>query len=520
MVRPAKPRFVSHTPGQSRASATGFRDRSAGVLLHLTSLPGRHGSGDLSEPAFRFVDFLAAAGQSWWQMLPVGPPGGPPGNSPYSSCSSVAGSPYLVSLDTLWQEGWLSRSEVQPAPGFDPDGVRFPEVCAYREERLRWAWSRFRAARSARRQEFARFCAQHRQWLDDFALYCTLKQRFARAPWPQWPRELSSRQAAALGATRRASQDEFDYHRWVQFQFHRQWAALRYYAHRQGVGLIGDLPIFVAHDSADVWAHPTLFKLDARGWPARVSGYPPDAFCRQGQRWGHPQYHWPAHERSGFRWWVARFAGACRLFDGLRLDHFLGYTRLWSIPASARGARQGCWVRTPGPDLLAAVRRALGPRAMIVEDLGQVTRADIALREEFGLPAMRILQWGFGPGDTLHRPHRLAPHTIAYTGTHDNNTVVGWFRSLTPGARRRVLEYLGSDGREIHFDLIRLALNSVANGVIVPLQDLLGLDERARMNRPGTVGGNWEWRVRPGRLTLALAGRLRRMTELADRLAS
>jgi len=505
-------------PLPTGAVAQVFQRRSAGFLLHVTSLPGRHGSGDLSEPAFRFIDFLAAAGQSWWQMLPVGPPGPPPGNSPYSSCSSVAGSPYLVSLERLWQEGWLTRREVQPDETFDAARVRFPVVRAYREQRLRRAWERFRAARRSRRHAFAHFCAQHQDWLDDFALFCALKQRFGQAPWPEWPLELRRRQRDALAEVRRDRGDECDYHRWVQFQFHRQWAALRRYARRRRVALIGDVPICVSHDSADVWAHPELFQLDVRGQPTRVSGYPPDDFCKHGQRWGHPQYHWPAHQRTGFGWWAARFAGAYRLFDAVRLDHFLGFTRLWSIPASARTAKHSRWINTPGHELLSAVRRALGDRPMIAEDLGHVTRADIALRDEFVIPPMRILQSGFGPGDPLHRPHRFCPHTVAYTGTHDTNTAVGWFQRLKPRVRKEVLEYVGSDARKIHLDLIRSALNSVANTVIVPVQDFLGLDGRARMNRPGTLTGNWDWRVLPGCLTPVLAAQLRRMTELADRL--
>jgi len=364
----------------------------------------------------------------------------------------------------------------------------------------------------------AEFCARHRAWLDDFALFCALRRQFGQRPWPDWPRELRDRSPAALAHARRACRDEMDYHRWVQFQFDRQWAALRDYARQRGVALMGDVPIFVSHDSADVWAHPELFQLDRRGQPTRVSGYPPDDFCRQGQRWGHPQYQWSAHVRTGFRWWVARFLGVYRLFDAVRLDHFLGFTRLWSVPGSARSAKRGRWVRTPGRELLSAVRQALGERPMVAEDLGHVTPADIALRQDFGLPAMRVLQSGLGPGDPLHRPHRFPRQTVAYTGTHDTNTVVGWFRALAPSAQKEVLEYVGGDSRQIHQDLIRLAFNSVANTTIIPVQDLLGLDGRARMNRPGTATGNWHWRLPRGQLTPRLARTLRRMTGLSERL--
>ena len=495
-----------------------FHRRSSGLLLHLTSLAGPHGSGDLSEAAYRFVDFLAAAGQSWWQMLPVGPPGDPTGCSPYGSSSSVAGSPCLVSLETLWRGGWLTRSEIRPPHDLASAHVHFPAVQTYRDQRLRQAWQRFRVARSSHHQDFREFCLEERDWLDDFALFCALKEHFGQAPWPAWPHELGHPDPTALRRARRAFAEEADYHRWGQFQFHRQWAVLRRYARQRGVGLIGDIPIFVSLDSADVWAHPELFALGAQGWPTRVSGYPPDRFCRRGQRWGHPHYAWAAHRRTGFGWWIRRFAGAYRLFDAVRLDHFLGYTRVWSIPASARSAKPGRWVGTPGRELLTAVRRALGDRPMIAEDLGHVTPADLALRDDFGIAAMRVLQLGFGPGDPLHQPHRYPPHAVAYTGTHDNDTTLGWFRALPRRARKDVLEYAGGDGRRVHLDLIRLVMNSAANTVIVPVQDILGLDSRARMNRPGTPTGNWDWRVLPGVLTPALARGLRRMTTLAERL--
>jgi 4-alpha-glucanotransferase len=545
-----------------------FQRRTSGLLMHITSLPGPHGSGDLSTSAYRFVDFLSAAGQSWWQTLPVGPPEAAPGNSPYSSYSSLAGSPWLISLEDLREEGWLTRSEIQPDPEFAAERVHFPQVYAYREQRLRRAWTRFQATRRYRHGEFRTFCTQHRDWLDTFALFCTLKKLCAGVPWNEWPQDLRCRHPAALAEIQRAHQDEFDYHRWVQFQFHRQWTALRRYAHQHHVALLGDLPICVSLDSADVWAHPELFKLDAYSRPTRLSGYPPDAFCKQGQLWGHPLYDWPAHQRTGFHWWTARFVGVYRLFDAVRLDHFLGFTRLWSIPASTRNARHGRWVRTPGRELLRAVHQALGVLSinlskarraydstlakarrrgnaalpdssahgtplpdsivhgaptswsglpLIAEDLGHVTPADIVLRDEFGIPAMRILHWGIGSGDPLHRPHNFSPHTVAYTGTHDTDTVVGWFNNLKPAARKAVLEYTGSDGRDIHFDLIRLALNSIAHTVIVPVQDLLGLGRGARMNRPGTPTGNWQWRVAPGQLSPPLARRLRRLTELAER---
>ena len=335
-------------PKPVRMAAPHFQRRSSGLLLHLSSLPGRHGSGDLSQATFEFIEFLAAAGQSWWQMLPVGPPGDPPGNSPYSSCSSVAGSPWLVSLEALWQEGWLTSREIRSERGFHAQRVQFPLVRAYREARLRKAWARFRATRPSRRDAWAGFCRRHRDWLDDFALFCALKREFGQRPWTDWPRELRGRDAAALAHARRACREEIDYHRWVQFEFDRQWAALRRQAHHRGVGLIGDVPIFVAHDSADVWAHPELFQLDPCGRPTRVSGYPPDDFCKGGQRWGHPQYRWPAHLRTGFRWWVARFAGGlpalrCGAVGPLSRLHALVVNSCRLSQRQARPMEQDSW---------------------------------------------------------------------------------------------------------------------------------------------------------------------------------
>ena len=503
---------------EPKRTGFGFQRRTSGVLLPLTSLPGRHGSGDLSAEAFRFIDLLSAAGQSWWQMLPVDRPAAPPGHSPYSSSSSIAGSPYLVSLDRLCQEGWLTRREIEPDPRFQAHCIQYSRVRPYREQRLRLAWERFQRARASRHHEFMEFCEQHRDWLDDFALYCTLKQLMGGIQWPEWPRDLRRRHPATLADARRIHPMEFGFHRWVQFQFHRQWAALRRHARQRRVGLIGDIPICVSHHSADVWANPALFKLDRAGQPTEVSGYPPDDFCPQGQRWGHPQYHWPEHQRTGFSWWIARFAGVYRLFDAARLDHFLGFTRLWSIPARTRGAKHGRWIKTPGRALFSAVRQAMGNRLMIAEDLGHVTPADVRLRNDLGIPAMRILQWGLGPGNSDHRPHRFSPETVAYTGTHDNNTIVGWFRALDRRSQRHVLDYTGGNRQTIHVDLIRLALTSAANTAMIPIQDLLGLDAHARINRPGTLTNNWRWRILPGQLSSTAIQRLRHLTEISERL--
>jgi 4-alpha-glucanotransferase len=423
----------------------------------------------------------------------------------------------LVSLEELKREGWLRAEDLRPAAGMDAGRVRFEVVWPYREDRLRRAWRRFREAPGSVQRRFRRFCAAQRGWLDDYALYCALKERFDGAPWRDWPEALRRRERKALAAAQRELAGVVDGHRWVQYEFDRQWGVLRRHAARRGVGLIGDLPFFVAPDSADAWVYPELFTLDEEGQPTQGSGYPPDVYCGDGQRWGHPQYNWVEHERTGFRWWVARFAAIFRWFDAVRLDHFLGYTRTWSVPPRGRTARRGRWLETPGEALLGAVRRALGDRPLIAEDLGRVTAADIALRDGLGIPGQRILQMGFGSKDGLHRPHGFVPGCVAYTGTHDTDTVVGWYRSLPGRVQKEVLAYAGSNGERVHWDLIRLTMNSAANTAIVPVQDLAGLGGEARMNRPGTPTGNWDWRMERGELTRGLGRELRGMTELAGR---
>jgi 4-alpha-glucanotransferase len=479
-----------------------FRRRSSGVLMHVTSLPGPHGSGDLGPEAHRFIDFLAAAGQSWWQMLPIGPAGRAPAFSPYDSPSAFAGSPWLVSLVDLARQSLLSKRDLEPAPGLSSRQVNFPAVLRFRETRLRQAFEQFRRRRGQAQRGFLEFCDANADWLEDFALFMAMRQDSAGKPWTDWEPGVRKREPSALRAARERLAHEIAGHRFVQFEFDRQWQALRQHAHRRGIGLIGDLPIFVAHDSADVWSHPELFQLDRRGLARRVSGYPPDRFNRNGQLWGHPQYDWPRHEQTDFAWWVRRFARSFELFDTVRIDHFLGFTRTWSIPARAASARRGRWVKSPGFKLFAAVARKLGPHPMIAEDLGHVTPADVRLRDSFGLAPMRIFQFGFGsePDAADHLPHNYSRLCAAYTGNHDNDTTVGWFRQLRPAQRGRVRTYTGAADAAPQTGAIRALMASPANIVIFPMQDVLGLDKRARMNVPGTLEGNWSWRLQPLKL--------------------
>jgi 4-alpha-glucanotransferase len=506
-----------------------FDRRAAGLLMHPTSLAGPHGSGDVGAPSRAFVDFLHAAGQTWWQMLPVGPPGKPPGNSPYSSYSSFAGSAMLVDLFELADEGLLDRDDLAPDKSFRDDAVNYPAVIRYRQRRLRTAYAAFERLRDERHAAFGEFCARHASWLDDFALFSALKVHFKGAEWFTWDRDLRLRKPAALDKARHELADAVRFQKFVQFAFDRQWAALRAYANERGVGLIGDIPIFVAHDSADVWARRELWALDKNGAPSFVSGYPPDAFNADGQTWNHPQYDWRAHERDGYGWWVARFAQTFRLFDAARIDHFLGFERLWYVPTSAPTAKSGKWVRGPGAPLFDALRRELGDMPIIAEDLGLLTPKAAQLRDRFKFPGMRIMQFGFGGGGAnYHLPHRYVRRCVAYTGTHDNETIVGWYDRVHTAARKRgnktaaaelarVREYLNIDGQSPHEAFLRAALMSPADTVIFPVQDVLGLDGRHRMNTPGTADGNWKWRLPKGKLMPAVARWLRDLTETFER---
>ena len=498
--------------------------RSSGLLLHPTSLSGRHGSGDLGQAAFAFVDFLADARQRWWQMLPVVPPGAAPGYSPYSSYSAFAGSPWLISLDKLGEEGLLEEEDL-PAPA----AVRRENTDAvhrFRTATLRKAFDVFERGQRWR-EEFDAFRTTHHAWLHDFVLFSAIRAAHRNRSWLEWPAPLRLRRRAALREAERALRDRIRFYAFVQFIFDRQWSALRSYAHAKGVGLIGDIPIFVAADSADVWANPRLFLLDRMGRPKVVSGCPPDGFCIDGQLWGHPHYDWPAHRRSGFAWWVGRFESMMHRFDAVRIDHFLGFNRAWAVPARANTARHGKWLAGPGDELFRAVRQALGPVPIIAEDLGAVTDEAMRLRDRWKIPGMRVLQFGFGPGGQYHLPHFYPRRSVAYSGTHDNQTAVGWFKSLAaPNGhirpeRAKAIGYLNlRDRKQVHWQMIRAAMLSAADTVIFPVQDVLGLGDEARMNVPGVPIGQWRWRLRAGQLRLAEARRLRELVLLSDREGS
>jgi 4-alpha-glucanotransferase len=506
-----------------------LRDRSSGVLLHPTSLPGRHGSGDLGGEARAFVDFLAEAGQRWWQMLPVAPPGY--GESPYAAQSAFAGSPMLVSPDDLARDGLLDEKAADSLPA---GRVFYVAMAAHRERLLDAAFDAWRA-RPARRADYDEFCASNEHWLDDYALFRALKRAHGGVQWTRWEPALKRREPRALATARDAHARAIAFEKLTQYFFDRQWRALRAYAAERGVGLIGDVPIFVAHDSADVWQNPDVFFLDGDGEPTVVAGCPPDYFSRTGQRWGNPLYRWKRLAKSGYAWWIERLRNMLARFDALRIDHFIGFERYWRIPATCPTAVDGKWMKGPSTDFFRTVREALGDLPLIAEDLGAVTPAVFALRDRFRLPGIKVLQFAFGhdPSAPTFMPHNFPRRAVVYTGTHDNDTTLGWFRdegdgrstrtfAQTQAEREATLRYLGTTqtgGEEIHWDMIRLALSSVANLAIVPLQDVLGLGTEARMNRPGTESGNWAWRFEAGALRAEHASRLGTMTRTYGRIA-
>ncbi len=494
--------------------------RRSGILLHPTSLPGPHGSGDLGAEAHGFVDWLAEAGQTLWQVLPLGGLG--PGNSPYMSSSAFAGNVLLIDLRELQRRGWLAVDEVEPLAGADARRVDFAAMVPFRMQRLALAAGRFaRQASAQERADLAAFEHAQADWLADYALFMALAEHHAWADWCEWPDGLASREPQALERAHKTHRERIAFWTFCQWCFFGQWAALRAHAHERGVQIVGDMPIFVAYQSADVWAQPQLFELDAGGRPTVIAGVPPDAFSATGQRWGNPLYRWSEHAKAGYAWWIERVRRSFELVDIVRIDHFRGFAAHWEIQASEPTARNGHWVTGPGEALFRAIADALGPLPIIAEDLGVITPDVDALRKAFRFPGMRILQFAWGEGAAAERrfqPHRHESDSVVYTGTHDNDTTLGWWAAADEATRHHLREYLASDGRAVHWDLIRAACASVADTAIHPLQDVLGLGSEGRMNFPGQREGWWAWRFEWSRMPQDAAGRLRRMGALYERL--
>ncbi|MFZ1005279.1 MAG: 4-alpha-glucanotransferase [Candidatus Sulfotelmatobacter sp.] len=503
--------------------------RGSGILLHVTSLPGPHGIGDLGASAHRFVDFLAESGQTIWQVLPVSPTGY--GDSPYQCFSAFAGNSLLIDLIKLQEQGRLEPRDLAAASQLPKDYVDYAKVIDLKQALLRNAARHFFInASDADSRFFTAFCKDNAWWLDDYALFMAGKDFHRGVVWTEWETGLAHRDPIALSEWREKLSPEVEVHKFAQFEFFRQWEDLKSRCHRNGIRIMGDIPIYVAHDSADVWAHSEMFQLNDDGRPTVVAGVPPDYFSATGQLWGNPIYRWEVLARSGYRWWIDRFRASLKLFDMVRLDHFRGFEAYWEVPADASTAIGGKWVKGPGRELFEVLQKELKELPVVAENLGVITPEVESLRQEFGFPGMSLLQFAFGndPQGSSFRPHNYTRELAAYTGGHDNDTTVGWWTSTGVGESTRTAEdickereftraYLGFENEPIHWVFIRAVMASVAAIAIVPLQDVLGFGSEARMNLPGTVSGNWKWRYRENALTGEIKTKLRELRRIYDR---
>jgi 4-alpha-glucanotransferase len=499
-------------------SQPGQASRAGGILLHPTSIPGSDGIGDLGENALRWMDWLHEAGCRLWQVLPLGPTGY--GDSPYQSLSAMAGNPMLISLDQLIMDGLLYEEDKSERPAFGDRSVDYGEVIQYKENLLQLASRRFHMGSADHlKGEFHSFCDAQAAWLDDFTLFMALKQQHGGSPWTSWEPALRHRSPQALMQARETLEEEIEDHRFRQFIFYRQWATVKRKAQEKSIRIIGDVPIFLAHDSVDVWSHPELFYLDEEGMPLVVAGVPPDYFSPTGQLWGNPLYRWDKLRQDGYAWWKQRLHSILTMVDCVRLDHFRGFDAYWEIPASATTAVTGRWVPGPGSDFFKAIRGEFDELPFIAEDLGLITEEVEALREMFNLPGMKVLQFAFEEDPSIEfLPHHFTHNCVVYTGTHDNDTSRGWYESSTEQVKDFCRKYLASDGVNIAWDMIRAIWASVADLAIVPMQDFLGLGSEARMNFPSRAEGNWTWRVREEELSASLAQRIHELNTLYSRV--
>jgi 4-alpha-glucanotransferase len=501
-------------------------ERSGGILLHPTSLPGPYGIGDLGPQAYHFVDWLEATGCKLWQLLPLGPTGY--GDSPYQCFSAFAGNPYLISFDFLLQDGLLTQDDLNNMPDFNASHVDFGLLIPWKLGLLQEAFSRFASASDDLHKEFNYFCAENASWLDDYALFMSIKEANGGGAWNAWDKSIRRRKKAAMGKARKEHAESVQRYSFYQFLFLRQWNNLHAYANQRDIKIIGDIPIFIAYDSADAWANPDLFYLDKDSLPTVVAGVPPDYFSPTGQLWGNPLYRWDVHKETGYAWWLDRFRAVLKTVDIVRLDHFRGFAGYFEIPFGSATAEHGRWVPGPGSDLFNELNEKLTDPGtaeielpIIAEDLGVITPDVVALRDGFKLPGMKILQFGFVDPKDPFLPHNYISHCVAYTGTHDNDTARGWFSNIAEAERRFAIRYLdmnsgkGSDPSEkFAWKLIRTVWSSVAVYALAPMQDFLNLGTEARMNFPSRLGGNWEWRMSETEMSEELSGRIRELNEL------
>ena len=495
--------------------------RASGILLPISSLPGKYGIGCFSKEAYKFVDFLEKAGQKYWQILPVGPTSY--GDSPYQSFSTFAGNPYFISLESLVEQGLLKKKECDEADfGKLADSVDYHKLYLERFQLLRKAYER---SNITQKEEFHDFRRENAFWLNDYAVFMAVKTFFGGKSFEEWPEDIRRRWEYALNYYRRELYYDIEFYEYIQYEFYRQWFRLKKYANEKGIKIIGDIPIYVAYDSADVWAHPELFQMDAEGKPQTVAGCPPDGFSATGQLWGNPLYRWDYHRDTGFSWWIRRMEKCTSLYDVTRIDHFRGFDQYFSIPAGADDATAGHWEQGPGISLFHAIRARLGDIQIIAEDLGYITDSVRKLVWECGFPNMKVLEFAFdsrdssGPGEYL--PHNYNKNCVVYTGTHDNETLLGWLDNILPEEVEMVKKYVGRDTKEkkeLVSDLIRVAQSSVADYCIIPFQDYLCLDNGARINTPSTVGTNWKWRVSDKQLSNKLAEKIKEYAVLYGRI--
>lgn len=489
-------------------------ERTAGILLPVTSLPSKYGIGCFSISAYDFVDWLKAAGQSYWQILPLGPTSY--GDSPYQSFSTFAGNPYFISLEALIEEGVLTEKECDGADfGSRPNDIHYEKLYKNRYPLLRKAYERSKISENP---DYLRFIEENNWWLSDYALFMAVKDRFEGVPWNQWAEDIRLRWGNAMDYYREELYFEIEFQQYMQFKFYEQWNALKAYANENGIRLIGDIPIYVAMDSADTWAHPELFQLDETLTPSAVAGCPPDGFSADGQLWGNPLYRWDYHRNTGYEWWISRLSYCFRLYDVVRIDHFRGFDEYYSIPYGAESAKEGHWEKGPGIDLFRHVEQSLGWHEVIAEDLGYVTDSVRQLVFESGFPGMKVLEFAFDSRDTGsandYLPHNYIENCVAYTGTHDNETITGWFQSITKKERQMARDYLcdqTTPDRLLHQSFISLIMRSSAKSCIIPIQDYMGYDNTCRINKPSTVGINWRWRLTEDELSEELKEKIHAM---------